>query len=155
MLKHIRKILKSEKAEANYFSTVAFIFVAVLVLAFIINLFSIISTKQQLDHAADQMVKQIQLAGGINADTDALFAFLSSRITGAQNITYSIDATYWSPRPPGMVNAIQLGIPFYITIQGRANLGGFWNFNMTQVTIVARGAGVSERYWKVGHGMVT
>ena len=38
-------------------------------LAFIIDLFGIISTKQELDHAADQMVKQIQLSGGINSET--------------------------------------------------------------------------------------
>lgn len=148
MHKQIRKILKSDKAEANYISTVVYIFVAVLLLAFIINLFSIISTKRQLDHAVDQMVKQIQLAGGVNADTDALFTFLSSEIRGAQNITYTVDAVYRTPRPPGMTNAIQLGTPFYVTIRGRANLGGFWNFNLSSVTIVARGAGVSERYWK-------
>jgi hypothetical protein len=146
--KKIRAILKSDKAEVNYISTVVYIFAAVLLLAFIINLFSIISTKQQLDHAADQMVKQIQLAGGVNAETDALFNFLSSEIRGAENITYSISATYRSPRPPGMTNAIQLGSPFYITIQGRAALGGFWDFNLVRVTIVARGAGVSEHYWK-------
>jgi hypothetical protein len=146
--KKIRIILKSNKAEANYFSTVVFIFVAVLMFSFIINLFSIISTKRQLDHAVDQMVKQIQLAGGVNADTDALFTFLIANINDAENINYTIDATYRSPRPPGMVNAVQLGMPFYVTIQGRANLGGFWNFNLTRVTIVARGAGVSERFWK-------
>lgn len=125
-----------------------FIFVAVVILAFIINLFSIISTKQQLDHAADQMVKQIQLAGGVNADTDALFTFLRTQIRGAENITYTVDATFRSPRPLGMTNAIQLGTPFYITLRGRANLGGFWNFNLTRITIEARGAGVSEIYWK-------
>lgn len=148
MQKRIRVALKSDRAEANYISTVVYIFVAVLLLAFIINLFSIISTKQQLDHAADQMVKQIQLAGGVNADTNALFTFLCSEIRGAENITYTISATYRSPRPPGMTNAIQLGSPFYITLQGRASLGGFWNFSLARVTIVARGAGVSERYWK-------
>ena len=52
--------MANDRAEANYFSTVFFIFIAVLLLAFIIDLFSIISTKQELDHAADQMVKQIQ-----------------------------------------------------------------------------------------------
>ena len=148
MHKRIRGILKSERAEANYISTVVFIFVAVLLLAFIINLFSIISTKRQLDLAADQMVKQIQLAGGVNADTEALFTFLSSEIRGADNVRYTIDAAFRSPRPPGMTNGIQLGTPFYITITGRANLGGMWNLTLTRVTIVARGAGVSERYWK-------
>jgi len=148
LLKKIRGILRSETAEANYFSTVVFIFVAVVILAFVINLFSIISTKQQLDHAADQMVKQIQLAGGVNADTDALFTFLRGQIRGAQNITYTVDATFRSPRPSGMQNAIQLGTPFFVTLHGRANLGGFWNFNLTQIIIEARGAGVSEIYWK-------
>lgn len=148
MHKRIQAILKSDKAEANYISTMVYIFVAVLLIAFIINIFSIISTKRQMDLAADQMVKQIQLAGGVNADTDALFTFLSSDIRGAQNITYHVDATYRSPRPAGMTGAIQLGTPFYVTIQGRASIGGFWNLNMSRVTLVAKGAGVSERYWK-------
>ena len=95
-------MLNNERGEANYFSTVVFIFIAVLLLAFIIDLFSIISTKQELDHAADQMVKQIQLSGGVNGETDELFEFLSSQIEGAENISYSIDATYTSPRPSGM-----------------------------------------------------
>ena len=73
-------ILKSENGDVNYFSTVVFIFIAVLLLAFILDLFIIISTKQELDHCADQMVKQIQLSGGINGETDQLFHFLCSQI---------------------------------------------------------------------------
>lgn len=141
-------ILKNEHGDVNYFSTVVFIFIAVLLLAFILNLFSIISTKQELDHCADQMVKQIQLSGGINGETDQLFQFLCSQIEGAENISYSIDASYKSPTPSGMSRAIQLGTPFYITITGQAKLGGFWNFNLVNITVVSRGAGVSEHYWK-------
>ncbi|KAF5030120.1 hypothetical protein DSECCO2_641420 [anaerobic digester metagenome] len=142
------KVLKSDRGDANYISTVVFIFIAVILLAFIINLFGIISTKQQLDHAADQIVKQIQLSGGVNADTEELFDYLCSQITGATHITYDIDSDYKTPRPPGMSKAIQLGTPFYITIRGRAQLGGFWNFDLVNITVVARGAGVSEHYWK-------
>ena len=148
MTGRIKRLLRSERAEANYFSTVVFIFIAVIILAFIINLFAIISTKQQLDHAADQMVKQIQLSGGINAETEELFDFLCAEITGAENITYSIDTTYRTPRPSGMRSAIQLGTPFYNTITGRAQLGGLWNLDFVNIRIVARGAGVSEHYWK-------
>lgn len=101
-LQKVRRTLKSERGEANYFSTVVFIFIAVILLAFIIDLFGIISTKQELDHAADQMVKQIQLSGGINSETDSLFNFLCSEIEGAENITYSIDATYKTPTPSGI-----------------------------------------------------
>ena len=137
ILQKLRSALKNERGEANYFSTVVFIFIAVVLLAFIIDLFGIISTKQELDHAADQMVKQIQLSGGINSETDALFDFLCSEIEGADNITYSIDATYKSPTPSGMSRAIQLGTPFYITIEGDAKLGGFWNLDLVNITVVA------------------
>lgn len=146
--KKINRILKNNRGEANYFSSVVFIFIVVLLLAFIIDLFSIISTKQALDHCADQMVKQIQLSGGINSETEELFNFLCSQINGADNISYTIDASYKSPTPSGMQRAIQLGSPFYITIEGDTKLGGFWNFNLVRITIVSRGAGVSEHYWK-------
>ena len=146
--KKIRRVLNNDRAEANYFSAVLFIFIAVLLLAFIMNLFSIISAKQELDLCADQMVKQIQLSGGINSETNQLFNFLSSEIKGAENISYNIDASYKSPTPSGMYSAIQLGSPFYITIQGDAKLGGFWNLNLIRITIVSKAAGVSEHYWK-------
>lgn len=141
-------ILKNERGDANYFSTLVFIFIAVLLLAFILDLFSIISAKQELDHCADQMVKQIQLSGGTNGETEQLFQFLCSQIEGAENISYAINASYRSPTPSGMSRAIQLGTPFYITITGRAKLGGFWNFNLVNITVVSKGAGVSEHYWK-------
>ncbi len=144
----IKQILKTDKGEANYISTVVYIFIAVIFMAFILNLFSIISTKQQLDHCADQMVKQIQLAGGVNTDTENLFTYLVGEIKGATNITYTIESSYYSPKPSGMDKAIQLGTPFYITITGKTKLGGFWNLSIVKITVVAKGVGVSERYWK-------
>lgn len=144
MWARMKRVLRSNRAEANYFSAVFYIFIAVVVLAFILNLFSIITTKQQMDHAVDQMVKQIQLAGEVNSDTDELFDYLCDEIEGATNIRYHIEADYKS----GRRNAIQLGTPFYITLTGRAQLGGMWNFDFVNINIVARGAGVSERYWK-------
>jgi hypothetical protein len=125
-----------------------FILVTVLVLAFIINVFSIVTAKRQLDMAADQMVKQIQLAGDVNAETEALFTFLRSQVKGAGNIAYTMDASFCSPRPPGMTNGIQLGSPFFVTVRANASLGGFGDFSLMRITLVAKGAGVSEHYWK-------
>ena len=124
------------------------IFIAVIRLAFIFDLFGIIATKQELDHAADQIVKQIQLAGGINSETESVFDCLCAEIEGAEIITDSIDATYKTATRSGMSRAIQLGTPFYITIEGEAKLGGFWNLDLVNITVVARGSGVSEHYWK-------
>lgn len=43
ILQKLRSALKNERGEANYFSTVVFIFIAVVLLAFIIDLFGIMS----------------------------------------------------------------------------------------------------------------
>lgn len=148
MISKTRRLLRCDRGEANYFSTVVYIFVAVLLIAFILNVFSIISAKKQMDHAADQMVKQIQLSGGVNQETEELFTYLSNNIGGARNLSYSIDATYLSSRPSGMRQAIQLGVPFYVTITADVNLGGFWNLDLIHIRIGSKGAGVSEIYWK-------
>ena len=147
-MKRTLRLIQSEKGEASYISSFIYILVAVILIAFILNVFHIISVKQEMDHCADQLTKQIQLAGGINGETDQLFSFLCSEIDGAENVTYTVDSSYRSPTPSGMKQAIQLGTPFYVTISGDASLGGFWNFDLIRISIVARGSGVSERYWK-------
>ena len=42
----MKKLLENDSGEANYFSTVVFIFITVLLLAFIIDLFGIISNSR-------------------------------------------------------------------------------------------------------------
>lgn len=110
-------------------------------IAFILNVFHIISVKQEMDHLADQMVKQIQLNGGVNHDTDALFAYLSDNISGTEPITYVITCS-------GNPSRIQIGTPFYISVSATCYLGGFGNFNLFPIHIRSQGAGVSEHYWK-------
>ena len=99
-LSKARRVLNNERGEANYFSTVVFIFIAVLLLAFIIDLFSIISTKQELDHAADQMVKQIQLSGGVNGETDELFEIFEFSDRRSRNISTPLTLPTHHPGHP-------------------------------------------------------
>ncbi len=134
-------MLKNEKGEASYISVFVYILVVTILIAFILNVFQIISAKQQMDHAVDQMVKQIQLGGCVNSETDALFQFLSNEITGANHLTYEVECTDSTSR-------IQIGSPFYVTVTGRCSLGGFWKFRLVTITIRSVGAGVSEHYWK-------
>lgn len=144
----LKKLLKSEKGEATYISSVVYVFAVVVCIALILNVFSVLMTKTKLDSCADQMTKQIQLAGGTNADTQTLFAYIQSNIPSAENVRYSIDTRYKTPTPSGMRSAIQLGTPFYITVSADAQLGGFWKVLPVRFTITAKGAGVSEKYWK-------
>ena len=90
---------------------------------------------------ADQIVKQIQLNGGTNTDTESLFNFLVDQMQDVEDLTYTITCS-------GDSEYIQLGTPFYVSVTGRCYLGGFWNFDIVPINIRSQGAGVSEHYWK-------
>ncbi len=136
------KTLRSIRAEGTYISTVIFVLIAVIFIGLIINLFSIINAKSQMDAAADQLTRQIQLAGEVNADTDHLFSDITGHISAAENIQYSVSTHYLTGKK------IQLATPFSVTVTGTAHLGGFGDFNIFPINLVSYGAGVSEEYWK-------
>ena len=136
------KILSQKKAEGTYISTVVFVLIAVIFIGLVINLFAIINAKSQMDAAADQLTRQIQLAGEVSADTDRLFSDITGHISAAENIRYTVSTHYL----PG--KKIQLATPFSVTVTGTAYLGGFGEFNIFPINLVSYGAGVSEEYWK-------
>lgn len=141
MTKDVRRILSSERGDSSYISSFIYVLVVVIMIAFIINVFHIISVKQEMDHMADQIVKQIQLNGGTSADTESLFNFLADQMQDVEDLTYAITCS-------GDSEFIQLGTPFYVSVTGRCYLGGFWNFDIVPINIRSQGAGVSEHYWK-------
>ncbi|MBO6052526.1 MAG: DUF4320 family protein [Clostridia bacterium] len=136
------KILSQKKAEGTYISTVVFVLIAVIFIGLVINLFSIIAAKSQMDAAADQLTRQIQLAGEVSADTDRLFSDITGHISAAENIQYAVSTHYLTGKK------IQLATPFSVTVTGTAYLGGFGDFNIFPINLVSYGAGVSEEYWK-------
>lgn len=138
---NIKKVIKSERGDVSYISTFVYILVAMIMVAFILNVFHIISVKQEMDHISDQLVKQIQLNGGTNADTGALFSYLATPLSEVEGLTYQVTSS-------GSTNRIQIGTPFYVTVTGRCYLGGFWKLNLVQIDMKANRAGVSEHYWK-------
>ena len=136
------KKLLNRKGEGTYIDSVVFILVAVIFIAFILNLFSIISAKQQLDVCADQLTRQIQLAGEVNSTTNSLFQSLCGDLGAVENVSYTVDTTYYSG------SKIQLGTPFRVTVTATAYLGGFGDFGLFPIELTASGAGISEEYWK-------
>ena len=136
------KILSQKKAEGTTISTVVFVLIAVIFIGLVINLFSIIAEKSQMDAAADQLTRQIQLAGEVSADTDRLFSDITGHIGAAENIRYTVSTHYLTGKK------IQLATPFSVTVTGTAYLGGFGDFNIFPINLVSYGTGVSEEYWK-------
>ena len=123
---NIKKVIKSERGDVSYISTFVYILVAMIMVAFILNVFHIISVKQEMDHISDQLVKQIQLNGGTNADTVARFSDLAAPLSEVEGLTYQVTSC-------GSTNRIQIGTPFYVTVTGRCYLGGFWKLNLVPI----------------------
>ena len=98
---NIKKIIRSERGDVSYISTFVYILVAMIMVAFILNVFHIISVKQEMDHISDQLVKQIQLNGGTNADTGALFSYLAAPLSEVEGLTYQVTSC-------GSTNRIQI-----------------------------------------------
>ena len=90
---NIKKIIRSERGDVSYISTFVYILVAMIMVAFILNVFHIISVKQEMDHISDQLVKQIQLNGGANADTGALFSYLAAPLSEVEGLTYQVTSS--------------------------------------------------------------
>ena len=138
----IAKILKDNRGEGTYIETVVFVLVVVIFLSFTLNLFSIISAKQQLDVCADQLTRQIQLSGEVDSDTDKLFSTICSGVKVLYDTKYTVNTSYHSGKK------IQLGTPFEVKVTAKAYLGGFGDFGLFPINLVSVGAGVSEEYWK-------
>lgn len=141
MKKKVKRLLLSERGNASYISNFIYILVVVIMIAFIINVFHIISVKQEMDHMADQLVKQIQLNGGTSDDTNSLFQYLAAEMNEVDGLDYQVSSS-------GNTERIQIGTPFYVSVTGRCYLGGIWKFNLVPINIRSQGAGVSEHYWK-------
>ena len=136
------KILKSKKGEGSYVSTAVFILIAVIFISLTLNLFAVIHAKQQLDTCADQLTRQIQLAGEVNGDTDALFNAICGNIGSVSSPEYTVSTTYLTGRK------IQYGTVFTVTITADSSLGGFGDMPLFPVHLVSSGSGVSEEFWK-------
>ncbi len=136
------RLLKSRRGEGTYISTTVFVIVAVMFISLTLNLFSIISAKQQMDVCVDQLVRQIQYSGEVNGDTDALFAMVCGEMNAVDSPHYTVDTTYFRG------TKIQLGTPFQVKVTGRVYLGGFGDLRLFPIELVSVAAGVSEEYWK-------
>ena len=116
---NIKKIIRSERGDVSYISTFVYILVAMIMVAFILNVFHIISVKQEMDH----------------------ISYLAAPLSEVEGLTYQVTSS-------GSTSRIQIGTPFYVTVTGRCYLGGFWKMNLVPIDMKANGAGVSEHYWK-------
>ena len=145
MRKRIQTLLIEERGDATYTGVIVFTVIAMITIVLMLNVMSVVMMKSELDGAADQVARQIQLAGGVDSDTEDLIEYLRNGIN-AENIEFVIDTNFITAQ--GSNTRIQIGTPFYLTVTADTKLGGFFTFADYPLTMTSRAAGVSEVYWK-------
>ena len=145
MRKRIQTLLIEERGDATYTGVIVFTVIAMITIVLMLNVMSVVMMKSELDGAADQVARQIQLAGGVDSDTEALIEYLRNGIN-AENIEFVIDTNFITAQ--GSNTRIQIGTPVYLTVTADTKLGGFFTFADYPLTMTSRAAGVSEVYWK-------
>ena len=141
----LKRILCEERGDATYSGVIVFTIIAMITVIFLLNVMSVVMMKSELDAAADQVARQIQLAGGVDSDTEDLIEYLRNGIN-AENIEFVIDTNFITAQ--GSNTCIQIGTPFYLTVTADTKLGGFFTFADYPLKKTSRAAGVSEVYWK-------
>ena len=60
----LKRILCEERGDATYTGVIVFTVIAMITIVLLLNVMSVVMVKSELDAAADQVARQIQLAGG-------------------------------------------------------------------------------------------
>ena len=141
----MRKLIKNERGDATYISVIIFTLIAMLTITVMSSILSVVQTKGKIDVAVDQIVRQIQLSGKVDSNTDDMKAYFMQTFN-CDDVEFEIDSQFITR--DGCVTCIQLGTPFYFKVKATMHLGGFWKFAKFPLTMTTQSAGVSEHYWK-------
>ena len=154
----LKKILKSKRGEA-YIGVVIFLLVAVFMTAFLIQMGGLVMTKLALDDQAKQVVKVVQLQGGVNDKTKATIENVQKNYSVDKNgdgdyddagekVVKIVVTGESLVAKEGVTDEymIQLGDSFEVNLKCGYCIG--FGPAAIKVPLESRQVGVSEVYWK-------
>ena len=133
--KRIGQVLKEKRAE-GYVDIVVLVLCAVLVLALAVRVLPVFIAKQQLDTFATELMREAEISGRIDTETDRRAAILQEKTGLTPDISWSADGR------------VQLNEKMTVTLTLRREIGLFGGFGSFPVTLRAQSVGKSEVYWK-------
>ena len=132
-MKKWKRIL-SEKRGEGYIDTAVLVLCAMLVIAIAVRVYPVYITKLQLDNFADELIREMEIAGSVGTET-------SERERALQEKTGLTPSVTWSRN-----GNIQLNEEVTITLTLDRNIGLFGGFGSFPVQLTARASGKSEVY---------
>ena len=136
----IKKVLSSRKGE-GYIDMCVGVVVFVMILVIVINIFSFITLKVEMDQIAEDLIESATYSGEF--DTDFWNADM-----------YNLDEYYYYDIDYGAdeyfneaYRRVQLGTRMWVTISKETHVKGLGIFKIP-ITVSVTRSGLSERYWK-------
>ncbi len=132
-MKKWKEIRRGQRGE-GYIDTTVLVLCAMLVIAITVRVYSVYITKLQLDNFADELIREMEIAGCVGAET-------SERERALQEKTGIAPSATWSK-----TGNIQLNEEVTVTLTLDRNIGLFGGFASFPVRLTARANGKSEVY---------
>lgn len=136
----MKKIFTSRKGE-GYIDVVIGIFALMMVLVISLNIFSLMTLRQDMDVICGQLIETATYEGAFNDAFDARCTELKTRYFGF-SVTASADEYY-----NATYKRVQLGDVMSVTVSVQTQVQGLGAFRIP-LTVNCTRSGISERYWK-------
>ena len=137
----MKKIIKSNRGD-GYIEVVVGVFCSVLLLVFIINTFTLLVVKQNMDFYTKELLKTATIDGQISDNVATRQAQLTAE-TGITPTSVTWNTTYFNASQ----KTVQFGEKIELTITYQTTFKGFGIFNVP-ITLTAKHTALSQRYWK-------
>lgn len=135
----IKKYLENKKG-GGYIDAVIVILVSSLMIAFAVNVYPVFVAKSQLDHFANEIVREAEVTGQIGDS-------VNSRINKLKKELIDVDSIKWDVKYLNGTKKIQLNDPINVTVEKKMNIG-FFTFGSFPINVPGKDSGFSEVFWK-------
>lgn len=148
LLKYIfskKSVIKDKRGDLSYTDTAVTTLIIMIVLAAVLNIFSFLTLKQDLEYCCDQLVESAAFDGRIDNEVPKRFEQLCNELgLDPDNITYSFEGTTFFNSDN---KKVQYGNIIVITLTYQTTVGGTGIFKIP-AKIRCSSSGLSEKYWK-------
>ena len=146
MMKRQKKnILRDCRGELAYIGTAVTTLIILIVLAFILNIFSFLTIKQDMEYMCEQLVETAACAGSTDGRTFERLEELCGELGfDVSCVSLSFDGSDYMP---GSSTLVQYGDTLSVTVTYRKQMGGFGVLDMP-VSLTCTCSGISEKYHK-------
>ena len=133
-------VLKSKRGE-GYIDVVVGVLVSMMMLVLILNIFSFLTIKQNMDYFAKEMIYAATSNGMTAGETDTRYGELVSETGISPTVTWQ--TTYFDTS----AQTVQYGDSIAVTLTINTYFKGFGVFRIP-ITLTAKHSGLSQKYWK-------